>query len=104
MKKLLNVQEKVKGLLTRYPETRNNDMLLYVKFAKLIDEEYQQNALKRPFEDVVLKLEEYHLPTFGSVGRARRKLQEKYPELRADDKVEYFRVEEEQKYREYARG
>ena len=102
--KLLNVQEKVKYLLTRYPKTRNNDMLLYVKFAKLIDDEYQQDALHRPFEEVVLKLEEYHLPSFGSVGRVRRKLQEKYPELRADDKVEYFRSEEEQKYREYARS
>lgn len=102
--KLLNVQEKVKGLLTRYPETRDNDMLLYVKFAELIDSEYHQNALHRPFEDVVLNLKEYNLPSFGSVGRARRKLQEKYPELRADDKVEYFRSEEEQKYREYARS
>ena len=37
--KLLNVQEKVKYLLTRYPKTRNNDMLLYVKFAQLIDDE-----------------------------------------------------------------
>lgn len=104
MKELLNVQNRVLGILTKYPATRSNDMLLYIKFAEQIDSEYHQKALNRPFEDVLLNLEEYHLPSFGSVGRARRKLQEKYPELRAADKVEHFRAEQEEKYREYSRS
>ena len=103
MKKLLNVQEKVKDILMKHPRTRSNDMLLYLKFAEQIDEEYQQNVMKLPFATVIGNMEEYHLPTFGSVGRARRKLQEKYPELRAIDQVQGFRADREEAYREYAR-
>lgn len=104
MKKLLNVQEKVKDILIKYPKTRSNDMLLYLKFAERIDEEFQQNVMKLPFATVISNMEEYHLPTFGSVGRARRKLQEKYPELRATDQVQGFRADREEAYREYARN
>lgn len=104
MKELLNIQARVHAILTHFPATRSNDMLLYLKLAQSIDAEYHQKALNRPFKDVLLNLEEYHLPSFGSVGRARRKLQEKYPELRADNNVQQLRDQQEEKYREYARS
>lgn len=104
MKELLNNQDRIMNILKMHPKTRDNDMLLYLKLAAQIDDEYNQNAMKLPFAEVVGNMAEYHLPSFGSVGRTRRKLQEKHPELRATKTVQGFRAEREEVYRDYARG
>lgn len=104
MKHLINVQGKVKDILVYYPATRSNDMLLYLKFAETIESEFKTRILSRPFGEVIANMEEFNLPSFGSVGRARRKLQELHPELRAVEAVQEYRAELEEEYREYAKG
>ena len=43
------------------------------------------------------------LPSFESVGRTRRKLQAKYPELAGNARVRRLRAEGEKAYRKYAK-
>lgn len=104
MDELMNNQERIKAILTEYPNTRDNDMLLYLKLTEQIDRDFQQNAMGLSFAEVIGNMDKYHLPSFGSVGRTRRKMQEKYPELQATEKVQQFRADLEGFYREYARG
>lgn len=101
-KQMVDVQGKVLNALQKYPEARNNDMYLYLKVAAMIDEEFNQirTSAKR-FEDVVLNLDKYHLPSFESVSRARRKMQEKHPELKGTEKVQAKRSELEEEYKAY---
>lgn len=77
------VADKVRSLLAKYPETRDNDKLLWLSYCVvyrglrnfMTDEQYQsfKNWLMLP-----------HTPMFESLSRARRKLQENNPELRGD--------------------
>lgn len=38
MKELLNNQDRIMNILKMHPKTRDNDMLLYLKLAALVDE------------------------------------------------------------------
>ena len=46
----------------------------------------------------------YHLPSIETVGRARRKIVEQYPDLAGDKKVKDVRRENEDTFRHYARS
>ena len=46
---------------------------------------------------------EVGLPPFESVSRARRKLQEKYPELRATKTTEYARAIKQIEFEDYSK-
>lgn len=100
MKKIKQTQELVQQILEKVPQTRNSDMLLYYHVCL----ELNRSATKLPFWMVLLDLKSYGLPPIGSVGRARRKLQRAFPHLRADDKVEAFRAENEAVVKDYARS
>lgn len=100
MKKLYKTKALVKEQLENYPETRSNDALLYYRVCEKID----SNAIDRPFGFMLLSLKEFHLPTFESVSRCRRKLQEENIALAANDTVEGFRKLQEEEFREFARG
>lgn len=100
MKKIKETSKLVKEILEKVPQTRNSDMLLYYHVCLEID----KTVLKLPFWLVLLDLKQYGLPPIISVGRARRKLQEKYPELRADPDVKEQRTENEEIVKNYARG
>ncbi len=55
-----------------------------------------------PFGKALILHKELEVPNWKSVERARRKVQEKRPDLVSPEKAEKRR-EEEEKYREYAR-
>lgn len=61
-------------------------------------------ALGISFGTVLKNRKDFGLPTIESVGRARRKIVEKHPELSGNDEVEAHRTLNEEKFREYARG
>lgn len=90
MKKMETI---VKALLEEYPQTRGNDNALIAGVFWLIDPE----LMNRPFKEV-LKIK--GLPSFESITRARRKVQEKNPILN-DEKARKIRQKEEKEYREY---
>lgn len=100
MNKLKNTKELVKAILQNDPQTRNSDMLLYLKVCKIKN----TTALDLPFAAVITQLDKLNLPPFESVRRSRQKIQEEHPELAACDVVEGFRSENEHAFREFARG
>ena len=96
--KLKNI---VKDTLTNIEKTRNDDyMLTYFVIKKYLDE---KNMKINYFYQIMMFHKTYGLPSIESITRARRLLQRKYPELRADREVEKIRAEEEKQYREMAR-
>ena len=97
--KLRNI---VKETLTNIEKTRNDDyMLTYFVIKKYLDD---RNMKIDYFYQIMMFHKTYGLPSIESITRARRLLQRKYPELRADREVEKIRAEEERQYREMARN
>lgn len=98
--KLRNIKALVKTILEENDNTRSSDMLLYFEVCRALNDK----ALEYPFGGVILKLDKFNLPPFESVRRSRQKVQEQHPELAANDVVQVFRAENEEEYREFARG
>lgn len=105
MEELKSTTDMVEVILRADPKTRNCDNLLYIRFLDELsrvkgDVDYLQMTVLQFFANMA----ELGVPPIESVGRYRRKLQRKYPELRANAEVTAFRAEREEMFREYARG
>ena len=90
----------VKKILEKSKKARNSDDYLYVRVIK----ELYPNALKYPFEWVMLNIRKYDLPCYETVSRERRKIQAEHPELWSNKTVRRFRREAEKDFEEYARS
>lgn len=103
---LKTVEQEVKKILEKNEAARCDDMKLYEKYVSV-----KLKALGHNFTDAyfvkIFKSRNYRvyngIATFDSVGRARRKLQEKYEELRPSESSLEARRDMERKYRKYAR-
>lgn len=104
MKELTTTTNLVKHVLETVPETRDSDNLLYLEVIKVISAEKGVNLLGLPMEQFFKQLTSHTIPSIETVGRCRRKLQEKYPELRANEIVIGYRSAREEMFEEYARG
>ncbi len=93
---LHSVQDIVKALLLERPKLRDSDELL----ACLVYEKlgYSWN---KPFFAIMQAVSEGELPTFESITRCRRKMQEKYPQLRG--KKYQVKQENQEVYKEYVK-
>lgn len=94
MKKLFELQHEIYEILKEIPITRTDDHLLYVSYWRK----------KRPdvsFIDFWQNYKKYKASGFAGVERCRRKLQERYPELKDIETAE-ARFEETMKYENYA--
>ena len=93
---LYKVEDLVKQLLEQYKEARDNDYYLTFR----VIEKMTPEDLDKPYREILLK------PTreisFKSIERARRKVQSKYPELKASKKVQEARDEYETAFIGYA--
>lgn len=69
----------VKGILERYPATRDDDMKLYA-IACATQENPVPNGVT--FYNALYKHEDYNMPSYESITRARRKVQEQEETLR----------------------
>lgn len=77
MEDLKTIESKVKYILINDPDTRDDDDLLYLEVCKM------QIKTEAVSLDYFLKHRKSScIPTYESVGRVRRKLQEKYENLR----------------------
>lgn len=81
------VEATVKDILTESPKARADDHYLYYLVVK--------HYTKDEFLFAFIHHKQLQLPTFESVSRARRKVQEKFPELRADKETERARLQQE---------
>ena len=89
----------VKGILESNRKARNSDYDLWLRVCK----EKSPECLEMPFSFVIEHHNELGLPNFESVGRARRKVQELYPELQSDEKILEERTKREEEYREFSK-
>lgn len=88
------VIEKVKEILMDIPATRDCDHILYWWY--VLNERKENGKLKSAdFGTAFCNYKEFGLSSFASIGRARRKLQNKHPELRADAETQEIRLNEE---------
>jgi len=86
---------KVKEILERWPETQDDDMKLYSIF---VHKETGMNS-KIGFYEAMYNHQKYGLPSYESVTRARRKVQENEPSLQG--KTRKRRKEMEEEYRDW---
>lgn len=90
------VEKTVKTILTEDPHTRNDDHCLYFNYV------YHNNRTAAvPFDLLFLWYKQFGLPSFESVGRARRRVQQKCPELRGDKGTQTARETREKEYHDY---
>jgi hypothetical protein len=89
------IEDRVRGILTRFPYTRGDDVLLYRKYLLL-------------YSDVRLTASEFKkflmIPSPESISRARRKIQKptsEHPELMPSERVKRKRTKIEGLDREY---
>jgi hypothetical protein len=97
------VSDLVHELLKNEPACRNSDNILYLRVLQTIGSRNGIDVENMKVPALMLHMREYGLPSIESVGRARRKVQECNPELRANDTVEAFREVLEEDYIDYAR-
>lgn len=101
--KLNTITALVKEILEDDPQARNSDSYLYCQVCDRIGKENGIDIDQMPITRVLLHLKEFGLPSIETVGRCRRKIVERYPELAGEDKVEAMRSINEEKFRNYAR-
>lgn len=99
MDSLKTIEGKVRAVLQENEDARNDDMVLYLALCNL----YLKDAGAMPLARILLNRKELGLPSFESVGRTRRKLQEKCPELLGSVRMQKIRAKGEKAYRRYAK-
>ena len=99
MDSLKTIEGKVRAVLQENEDARNDDMVLYLALCNL----YLKDAGAMPLAQILLNHKELGLPSFESVGRTRRKLQEKYPELLGSVRMQKIRAKGEKAYSRYAK-
>ena len=99
MQSIKTIEGRVKAILEKDEEARNDDMALYLKVCN--------SCVKEVGEMTFSEVMEHHinlgLPSFGSVSRTRRKLQAEHYELMSSERVQKLRASREKLYRKYAK-
>lgn len=104
MLKLKETTKLVEHFLRNDPQTRNSDSLLYLRVVQYHADQKGMLLQNIPLPLFLLNMGEWGFPPFESVRRTRQKVQEKYPELSANETVAGFRANNETEYRAYALG
>ena len=101
MEKLKDLERKVKFILTNNPLTRGDDDLLY---EYLLDEERKIDLSSISAKDFLLSYRKLGLPTIETVGRCRRKIQEKDETLKPTPEIVLKRRKLENSFYNYSLG
>ena len=99
MKNLKTIEGRVRAILEKDEEARNDDMTLYLKVCNAC----LKGTGAMPFAEVMTQYKCLGLPSLESVGRTRRKLQAQFPELSGSVRVQKLRAAREKVYRQYAK-
>ena len=91
---LKTIEQKVLWELENNPSTRDSDRMLTV--AVYMD--FYNMTGTTPYIDVMLS----RVPSYESIGRARRKIQETREDLRGKDRIERERLANQEAYIDYA--
>ena len=93
----------VHEILKTEPQCRNSDNLLYLRVLQTIGKQNGIDVNNMTVPTLFYNMASMKLPAFETVRRARQKVQECNPELRATDTVEAYRTLLEEEYKSYAR-
>ncbi|HPZ24177.1 MAG TPA: hypothetical protein PLC25_05000 [Bacilli bacterium] len=95
--KIEKIEELVKETMIDDPVSRDDDYILILEVLKKVnfDVNFQM------FSTIMKTHKELGLPSLESITRARRKLQNKYPELRSSKQVEKARKMKEEEIKNY---
>lgn len=104
MNRLKNTKALVKTILEHDQKARNSDSYLYLRILKNVSDEKGTDFQNIPVTEFLQNMDSLGVPPFESVRRSRQKVQEEFPHLAACPEVEVFRAENEQIYRDFARG
>jgi hypothetical protein len=102
MKRLRELSDRVKGILEDNENARNSDNILYLHILRSYGADKGLDIDKMSVPMLFLHCKDMGLPSLESTGRARRKVQEQYPELRGNDDVQAGREMNEEKFRRFA--
>lgn len=100
MKNMQKIEWIVECTLRSSKAAREDDFLLICMVYKEINE----TTLCKNFEYVMKNHQYLGLPSFESITRARRKLQNQYPLLKAEKKMKATREAEERAFKDYYRN
>ena len=99
MRYLKTIERKVRTILAKNEDARNDDMVLYLVLCNAC----LKDAGALPLAEIMTQYKYLGLPSFESVSRTRRKLQARYPELAGSRPVRKKRRQGEHDYRRYAK-
>ena len=102
--KLGLLEKQVREILLDDPKTRASDDLLYVTLISKMLVNKGFNLERISAKDYLLHYRNYGLPTIESVGRCRRKLQERNESLKPSETVQLHRKEMQSSFYKYAIG
>lgn len=102
MDKLSTTAGLVKEILETNPAARDSDNFLFYLVCKKLLANQGIDIDTMLFVSLFLSLSAYDLPQFETVGRVRRKLQQKFPEFRCSDKVALYRCMNEDSFTGFA--
>ncbi len=103
MDELNNTSTLVMDFLIHDRHSRDSDNYLFYLVAKKILGSKGIDIEKIGFTDLFLQLKEYGLPQFETVGRIRRKLQHKHPELSGSESVSMQRSLNQEVFNDFSR-
>ena len=99
MRYLKTIERKVRTILAKNEDARNDDMVLYLVLCNAC----LKDAGALPLAEIMTQYKYLGLPSFESVSRTRRKLQARYPELAGSRPERKKRSAGEHDYRRYAK-
>lgn len=85
MNNIQNVENEVIKILKQKPETRENDMILFYEYC--LDNWVRETEMYRVFNDANFRKNK-NIPPFENVSMARKKIQERFPELKSSKTME----------------
>ena len=97
IRELKTIEEKVKYLLVKVPATRDSDKKLISEYVSV----FAPNLRLMTFTDAITK---DRMPSPETLRRTRQKVQAAHPSLQSSKRIGMFREENEEVFREYARG
>jgi hypothetical protein len=98
MRKLKDLEKRVKKILKEKPSTRGDDDLLY----NYVLAELKVDTSQFSVESFLLNYRKMGIPTIETVGRCRRKIQEKDESLKPTPEIVLNRKRLENSFYEYA--
>lgn len=98
MGRLKKIETNVLAVMLKYPESRGNDFVLYAMYIKENRSELKDVGLIY----ALMEAKKLGMPSYESITRARRKIQQHNPQLRPPEKTAAARQEKEKQFRSYA--